>query len=114
MSFPCTGCGLCCKTVGQWVTQARELVSRGLIDTGPIIEAAEFPYTFNDDGSCEMLENNKCKVYDNRPNVCSIEKTWQRHHSTDITLEEYYRKAASSCNNLITQAGIDKKFLVQL
>jgi Fe-S-cluster containining protein len=64
--FKCTSCGLCCKKIGLMLTlpPAMSFLARA---------KAEFPYQAKPDGSCEMLdEDNKCKVYDNRPLLCDV------------------------------------------
>lgn len=114
-SFPCTGCGMCCNKAGVWVKQAKKLVASG--DTaygGAVKEVAEFPHACSPEGRCSKLdENNQCSIYDTRPLICSIERTWEKYHKDEMTLEEYYRRAATNCNIMITEAGMDKKFLVE-
>jgi len=55
IKFNCTGCGCCCSRVGKAMDNMKRL---------------GFPYNAKEDGSCEMLDENKqCKVYENRPDV---------------------------------------------
>ncbi len=114
MSFPCTNCGMCCMRAGQVVESARALISRGAFDNNPYVqEIAAFPYGYAEGGRCEMLaDDNTCKVYDHRPDICSIEKTWKKYHSGEMPLEEYYSQTIVVCNELITDGGIDKKYLI--
>ena len=59
MKFECEKCGRCCKNL------------KGFIEAYQI----DFPYKPKEDGSCEMLgEDNLCKVYENRPITCNLEK----------------------------------------
>jgi Fe-S-cluster containining protein len=61
--FPCNGCARCCRKIAQAVAFAKE---------------AGFPYTWDAQGVCEMLTpGNKCKVYDTRPTLCSVEKMYE-------------------------------------
>jgi len=111
-SFPCTSCALCCRSVGKWISTARGLVEKGN-EEALVKEVAEFPYAINEDGSCSKLgQDNRCTVYDHRPDICSIEKTWEKHHKKQLPLAEYYERAAGSCNKMIKEAGLDEKFLV--
>lgn len=73
-----------------------------------------FPYQVNDKGWCEMLdENNKCKVYENRPDICSIEKSFYNiFKKTGMTMKETYLMNARLCNDMITQDKLDPKYLV--
>lgn len=89
--FVCSMCGACCRRVGLIIN---ELVKKG------------FPYKVKENGSCEMLdENNLCKVYDNRPDMCSIEKTALKSGKTK---EEYYKQTIEMCNEFIRQDQLNK------
>lgn len=98
IKFACTGCGACCKRVGQALE-----VMRGL----------GFPYNVNDDGACEMLdENNQCKVYDNRPEACNIEAMYQRYHSKVNNRKKIFFEEATICNTFVKMDGLDNKYLI--
>ena len=51
--FRCTQCGCCCRMVGL---------------------LKDFPYKSKADGSCEMLQDNKCLVYETRPSICRVDE----------------------------------------
>lgn len=88
MRFPCTRCGCCCRRAN--------LIPRD----------AQFPYKTHK-GVCEMLaEDNTCKVYDHRPDVCRIDA-----HDTS---ERWYRMNAKMCNFMQEADKIDKSFRVKL
>lgn len=63
IKFECSGCGLCCKKINIAVENTKH------------IDELYFPYKWDNNGVCENLDSdNKCKVYDNRPLLCNIEK----------------------------------------
>jgi len=101
MVFDCTGCGSCCRRVGKFIGKLKEL---------------GFPYEVKEDGSCEMLgADNKCKVYDSRPDVCSVEKMYETVHSkTGATKKEIFKKEAEICNSFIKEEKLDDKFLIDI
>ena len=112
-NFPCTQCGLCCKHVNNKAPnldvllankQYLDPVRKSLFDL--------FPYKPKEDGSCEMLsEDNLCLVYDDRPLICNI-SLMAKAKGQD--LNDYYQQSALSCNQLITNAGLDHKYFVYL
>lgn len=60
-------------------------------------------------------EDNKCKVYDNRPDVCSVEKMFDKFHShTGATRKEIFKKEAQVCNSFIKEDKLDDKFLIDV
>ena len=78
MTFFCDKCGICCKIL-QHIPELREY------DRG--------------DGICKYLENNLCIIYENRPDICNVEKTYRRF-SDQLTKEEYYQLVAKYCKKL--------------
>ena len=101
--FPCTSCGCCCKNLGSYVHDiAIKNKDISLI----------FPYKWNEDGVCEMLgEDNKCKVYDNRPALCSVDKMIK--YEKNISKKQWYRKNAKICNILMDRAGYPEHLRVK-
>ena len=70
MKFQCDGCGLCCHKL-KYIFEKKDIFW-----FKKLIEA--FPYKYDDTGKCEMLDkNNKCKVYNNRPDLCNVEKMFK-------------------------------------
>lgn len=94
MKFPCTGCGCCCKRVG--------LVKNFLTED-------QFPYNPKDDGSCEMLIDNKCSVYDNRPEICDVYKMSLK---SDLDIKEYYKQSIDQCNGFMDEDNIPLNFRI--
>ena len=97
-TFPCTKCGACCSNVGIAIKQLKE-------------NGIEFPYKAGKDGACEMLENNICKVYDNRPNIYRID---DQAKLLRIKKEVYYRESILACNELMDYQGVPQEFRIKL
>lgn len=116
-SFPCTKCGICCNSVGIWVMKARVILNT-TTESGTALktlrEAASFPFEFDKtNGRCSQLSRNgNCKVYDTRPLICNIEKTWEKYYSETIAKGEYFKRTADVCNNLMDEGKIHVKFRV--
>lgn len=79
--FPCTACGLCCRYV------------KGYLDARP-------------DGSCVNLVDNKCRIYETRPEICRVDvmldKTTNR--------EKAYKDTVLMCNTLQKIHDIDESY----
>jgi Fe-S-cluster containining protein len=103
--FPCTQCALCCKNVGVYLKN-RDLFTdktmRALIDA--------FPYAVDESGCCEMLEDNKCTVYEGRPYLCNVDAAGEMF---GIERDLWYRLNADACNALIRLKGLDDSFLIK-
>ena len=90
MEFNCSQCGACCMVAGR----------SGLMPS-------------KEDGSCEYLtDDNKCSIYDDRPDICSIRKTYKKRKSKgmNITYKEYCKISSIACNELMDLCGIDDKY----
>lgn len=101
--FPCTGCGACCRSV-DGVKENKHLHPKAIQE---LIEA--FPYDHKD-GVCEMLVDNKCAVYEDRPVLCNIEKVSEYY--PDLTKEEYFKINADFCNLLQLKFDLPTKYRV--
>ena len=93
--FPCTGCGLCCQNI----TNIEELKG---YDLG--------------NGICKYFDHisNQCKIYDNRPDICRVDKMFDLVYSKKFTQKEFYIGNAKVCNYLQEQYKIDKSYRVQI
>ena len=95
MKFPCTKCGACCMKAGEL----------GFMPA-------------KEDGSCIHLnKDNMCDIYDERPDICSIEKTYYMHRMqgiihNDMTKEDYYKASALICNIFMDEKDIDDSFRI--
>lgn len=93
--FPCTKCGCCCKRIGHVIKIAK----------------GSFPYKADENGACEMLENNKCKVYDHRPDLCNIDKMATL---CGFDKEVFYVENIKACNEMMDQDNIPLEYRITL
>lgn len=71
-----------------------------------------FPYTWDETGKCEMLgDDNKCKVYDDRPLICRIDELGEAF-MTDK--KEWYKSNIRSCNTMMDEDGIDQSLRIKI
>ena len=90
MSFPCTGCGCCCKRIKSAVKHYNVTDKK---------HPLYFPYTWDENGVCENLtEDNKCKVYDNRPLLCNVDKFAEY---INYNKKEFYKSNIRACNYMM-------------
>lgn len=63
---------------------------------------SEFPYKALDNGACEQFDEatKKCKVYDTRPDVCRVNRVYERVHSTYLSREVYYQLSEGVCKKM--------------
>jgi uncharacterized protein len=100
MSFPCSGCGACCRRVDKAVK-----ASEG-------IDEFIFPYNWDGSGKCEMLgEDNKCMVYEDRPFLCRVDEIAEY---LGIDKEEWHKINAKACNEMMDQDQIEIKYRINL
>lgn len=92
--FNCTKCGACCKLAGVVVTSHN----------------IPFPYNFNEDGTCEKYDESiGCTVYEDRPDICRIDKM---KLTSGLSEQEYEIRTASACNVMMDILGIDESFKI--
>ena len=102
--YPCTQCGMCCKQVGKVL--ANRSAALPLLQDTPLGQyLVDFPYQAAEDGSCEMLENNVCLVYDNRPTLCNI-KNFVEHLPIKQKVLHYLNNV-DACNAMMDAADVD-------
>lgn len=102
MTFGCTGCGACCSRVGLNIDK---------------LKSFGFPYeTKPNSNKCEKLtDDNKCSVYNNRPDVCNIDTMYYKEYSKlGKTKKEMFKMEATICNKFQVEDGIDESFRVNL
>ena len=93
--FPCTQCGICCKHI--------ELCDGMTFST--------FPYK-HVNGRCEKLgKDNKCKIYDSRPDICNIEK--QTEGMNQAKKKNYFELNKYACNQLQSRFNINLKYRIK-
>lgn len=93
MIFPCTQCGLCCQNIAG-IEQLKDF------DLG--------------NGVCKFFnkQTHGCDIYENRPDICQVDKMFELEFYSYFTKIEFYRENAKVCNQLQKKANLDKKFTV--
>ena len=93
--FPCTSCGLCCQNISK------------------IKELKEFDLG---NGICKYFNciDNSCMVYDNRPDICSVDRMFEIEYNKYFTREEFYIENAKVCNNLQEKYRINENYRVKI
>lgn len=99
MSFPCTGCGACCRHIDN---------AKDVINTLPELA---FPYTWDETGRCEMLgEDNRCKVYETRPLICNVDKLKDFY---GVSKKKFYAINIEGCHKLMKLEGIYEEYQIK-
>ena len=103
-SFPCTGCGGCCRLIGN-------ILKQDLSEAHPVFKYAieTFPFAADENGACEKLEGNKCSVYLDRPLLCNVDLLGSLIHPNK---EEWYAKNAEACNTIIDSFGLEPSYKI--
>lgn len=101
MSYPCTGCGSCCRRVDK--------LSLKITDTkNPLF----FPYKWDTTGKCEMItESNRCLVYEERPLVCNIDRLIRE---LGIDKLMFYEANILECNKMMNEDNVATQFRINL
>jgi len=89
MNFICSSCGACCRSAGK-------------------MEGAKYGLPIKSDGSCANLVGNLCSIYEDRPDICRVDK--MMFNENKLSRKDYYKKASENCNVLIDELGIDPKY----
>ncbi len=79
----CDKCGICCKLLYK-ANLDKEIIN--LLDNG--------------EGVCKYLENNLCKIYDNRPNICNSQWMYENIYREKYALEEFNNFMHNQCIKL--------------
>ncbi len=107
MDFNCKQCGLCCSHIGQGINVAKMAVIDGTADK-LTNELAAFPYKYNEAGRCENLgDDNLCKIYDTRPDICRVNKLYEKHFSDKMQRKEFYELNEQMCDQLIENSKVN-------
>lgn len=89
-SFPCTKCGLCCRSISKSIFYKN-------LDRG--------------DGTCIHLSesDNSCKIYESRPSECRIDTLYNDSLSKIITKKDFYSINAKICHSIQKSNGIPEE-----
>jgi len=81
MVFQCSKCGACCK----------------------VLPALVAPYLADENGVCKNLDDNKCLIYESRPNICRHGK----NKPANMTEKEHDEISMTFCKKLkdLSNAG---------
>tara|TARA_R110002095_G_scaffold177429_1_gene154744 strand:+ start:44 stop:340 length:297 start_codon:yes stop_codon:yes gene_type:complete len=92
MEFLCSKCSACCRNVG------------------------DLDLPSDDNGVCLNLdqENNTCKIYNTRPDICRVDKTFEDSFKDTMTKKEFYVWNTKACHWLIDKEGLDESFKVDI
>lgn len=91
--FQCSSCGACCRRAGQM----------GLMPQ-------------REDGACiHLSDDNKCKIYETRPDICRVHVMAERNKTTlNMTTIEYFKWSNSFCNTWIKEDDMDDSYLINI
>jgi len=72
---PCGDCNGCCKSfyfihIAPNDTDALEVIPRELLVEAPGLPTGHFVMGYNDQGHCPMLREERCTIYQHRPQTC--------------------------------------------
>ncbi len=93
MNFLCSSCGACCRLAG-------------------LLNGAKHGLPISKDGSCLHLKDNKCSIYENRPDICRVSK--MTGNKNNVSRKEYYIEATKNCHKLIDLFNLDKKYKIDI
>jgi len=89
LTFFCTQCGACCHRAYRIGMPLRKDVS-----------------------TCIYLgSDNRCTIYDRRPDVCTVDHQLTKK---DMTRLELYRAISEKCNDMSRADGLDEKYLIDV
>lgn len=103
-SFPCTGCGGCCRIIGDILSSSNKPENPVLRH---VIES--FPYSAGANGACEKLVDNRCSVYAERPLLCKVDLLGEL---LNINKRDWYTTNAQSCNKIIDLLGLSPSYKI--
>jgi hypothetical protein len=92
MDFLCSQCSACCRNIGH----------------------LNLPH--NGDGICLNLDKktNKCLIYETRPDICRVNKMFEKHFKTKMTKKEFYIINTEACHKLIEKEGLDNSYKIDI
>ena len=87
-SFPCSGCGACCRRVYAFSKE----------------ELGEWGLSTKKDGSCiNLLDDNSCAIYETRPDICRVDVQAQ---NSGIDIKSYFTENIRICNQWMDEDGM--------
>lgn len=93
MTFECKMCGMCCRNIKRYRDEAYPLLKNILGEKMP-----EFNIKDNDGVCVNLMENNKCSIYKQRPVLCNTELMFELlSKALGIPKIELYKAQILSC-----------------
>lgn len=88
--FKCDKCGICCESIS-----ALELYKE--LDEGT--------------GTCKYFDKHSrlCTIYNNRPDICNVDKAYELYFKKEYTREEYYTLNYEMCEKLKREGALKHK-----
>lgn len=74
--FKCDKCGQCCRHLAN--SEIYKELDRG-------------------DGVCKYLDGNLCSIYDNRPDICNVDKAFELYFKDVISKDDYLKFNREAC-----------------
>ncbi len=95
MAFPCTICGVCCKNISHIEPLKKYNLGNGV---------------------CKYLDltNNFCKIYENRPDICDVDKMFDIEYYKQYSKKEFYNINATICNKIQEINNSDSKYKIKI
>jgi Fe-S-cluster containining protein len=72
----------------------------------------DFPEPIDSDGVCVHLKDNRCSIYETRPLICRVDDYYEVVKDEFKSKDHYIYYTINLCNTMITEVGLDKKFLI--
>ena len=84
--------------------KAKAIEASGQAVTGALKDILEFPYaTKPGTNVCSQLDaDNRCSVYDTRPEICNIRKSFDNYRAS-ASLRAHYVNNAKECNKMMDE-----------
>lgn len=79
VKFQCSQCGECCKHINL------------------IPQLTNFDNGF---GICIHLKDNKCSIYEKRPEICRVDVMYEKYFADQFSREEFYHLNGKVCERL--------------
>ena len=77
--YPCKQCGCCCKNIPK--IRELEVFDRG-------------------DGVCKFFEENKCSIYENRPQLCQGDYVYHSFFFDKMSVADFHTESKKWCDLL--------------
>jgi Fe-S-cluster containining protein len=66
----------------------------------------DFPYDYDDDGVCLMLEGGRCSVYAKRPVICNVSKLYKALKVEGMSKRDFFKMNEEACKEIRKKFGI--------